>query len=149
MIINSGNAPRAPHEYGLVTEDGALTFHTTTFQELKQRLIPDNPGYGGTTIEDIPHCFPIFAFHYTTYDPTKRGRRNIVANGMFWELSAPSDAHVDGYASELVTTEQRLVKMRGPVAFTRRADGLSVEQREAICTAHRRAVARLKDMGWL
>ena len=152
------NPAALPVRYALVTADGQLTFDTAPMRKIRERL-EDGIGDGESGIEHIPNHYPLCAYWYSPYERPDRRRMNTVANGVFWELSAPLDlADIDPdddsalqAAIEDRDPELRQIKLRGPVAFfAHNADSVLSDDLEAdLRDAHHRAVTRLQARGWL
>jgi hypothetical protein len=143
MIHMNANRPQPISRYLFLEVDGSLTEYTETFQDMRMKV---GHGHGETGLEDVPNFYPVAAYHYVPYAGPQE-RMNKVANGIFWELSQPGPEEP---MSERYEPHDRIVKMRGPVAFcTRTEGGLSDSQVDAIRKAHTRAVDRLQSMGWM
>jgi hypothetical protein len=142
--IDSGAEPM---RYALVMPEGELTFGRATLHEIR-RLIGADAG-GETGLEFLNSLPPVAAYYYVPFDADER-RMNKVANGMYWELSAPiSQDDEDSYQEEY-DPQQRVIKLRGPVAFVDRHNwGLSTSDEAALREAHKAAVARLRARGWM
>lgn len=134
--------------YCLVTPDGNITFDTATLHQIRAQLGMDVVGEAG--LEFLNSLYPVAAYYYVPFDEDAR-RMNKAANGMFWELSAPLQRDdEDADVEEEFEPQDRVIKMRGPVAFiNRHAWGLSGEQETALRDAHKTAVERLRSRGWL
>jgi hypothetical protein len=145
-----GDRRAQPMRYALVTENGEITFGHATFQEV--RLLVGADGGGETGMEFLPSLPHVTAYYYVPFDGDQR-RMNKAANAMYWELTDPAlcardDA--DEYDDGDEETVDRVIKLRGPVAFIDRHNwGLIKEHETALKTAHQTAVARLRDRGWL
>ncbi|MEC4572596.1 hypothetical protein [Streptomyces virginiae] len=141
--FGSGRADE-PVRYALVTPDGEITFGDAPLRDIPAAF--EGGGDGETGTEYLRSLYPVAVyFHVPYYDDTRR--MNKVANGMYWELSAPVQGEDDGEDDD---PEDRKIKLRGPVAFVDRHNrGLSAEQESVITGAHRTAVARLRARGWL
>ncbi|MFE5620833.1 hypothetical protein ACFQ8S_02025 [Streptomyces virginiae] len=142
--FGSGRAAE-PVRYALVKPDGEITFGDAPLRDISAAFVGGGDGETGT--EYLRSLYPVAVyFHVPYYDDTRR--MNKVANGMYWELSAPVQGQDDGEDDD---PENRKIKLRGPVAFVDRHNrgGLSAEQESVITGAHRTAVARLRARGWL
>ncbi|WP_020138515.1 hypothetical protein [Streptomyces sp. 351MFTsu5.1] len=79
---------------------------------------------------------------------------NKVANGMFWELSGPVARAIDDEyekdPDDDYGPEDRVIKLRGPVAFIDRHNwGLGRQHEDQLRAVHEIAVQRLRNLGWL
>lgn len=147
MIHTNANRPQSVSRYLFVTVDGSLTVHTETFRDMRMKV---GHGPGETGLEDVPNFYPVAAYHYVPYENPTQKRMNLVANGIFWELSEPGPDVAESTRAEPFEPADRIVKMRGPVAFCVRTEGgLSGSQVAVIRKAHARAVERLQSMGWM
>ncbi|MEU9946902.1 hypothetical protein [Streptomyces sp. NPDC047939] len=147
MIHVNANRPRSISRYLILEVDGGLTEYTDTFQAMRMAV---GHGHGETGLEDVPNFFPVAAYHYVPYENPAQKRMNLVANGIFWELSEPGPDVAEMDRAEPFVPADRIVKMRGTVAFcTCTAGGLSGSQVDAIRKAHARAVIHLQSMGWM
>ncbi|MFF9158343.1 hypothetical protein ACF1AB_39655 [Streptomyces sp. NPDC014846] len=139
-----------PMRYCLITADGSITFDTGTLVHIQGLLDRDSVGETGTEFLNSLH--PVTAYYWVPYYEDRR-RMNKVANGMYWELSAPvprADDEDDDREPEEYDPEDRKIKMRGPVAFTNRHDwGLTPDQENTLRQAHETASRRLRARGWL
>ncbi|MFJ3660821.1 hypothetical protein ACIPPM_10155 [Streptomyces sp. NPDC090119] len=136
-----------PMRYCLITPEGDLSFDTATLPEIRIRLGANMAGETG--LEWLDSLYPVAAYYYVPFAQDTR-RMNKAANGMFWELSAPVERADDDGEPEERDPADRVIKMRGPVAFINRyAWGVSEEQEAALRTSYTQVVTRLRDRGWL
>lgn len=136
-----------PMRYCLVTPDGNITFDTATLHQIRAQIGVDVVGEAGT--EFLDSLYPVAAYYYVPFDEDTR-RMNKTANGMFWELSAPVQQTGEEDDLEEHNPEDRVVELRGPVAFIdRHSWGLSEQREAALREAHETVVARLRHRGWL
>ncbi|MFB7329444.1 hypothetical protein [Streptomyces sp. NPDC056190] len=136
-----------PMRYALVTENGEITFGHKTFHEIRVLLGADAGGETG--LEFLNSLYPVTLHYYVPFDADKR-RMNKAANGMFWELSAPVQRDDEDTDVGEFGPEDRVIKLRGPVAFIdRHSWGLSGEQEMVLRDAHKTAVDRIRARGWL
>ncbi|MER7743344.1 hypothetical protein ABTX34_34450 [Streptomyces sp. NPDC096538] len=142
------NSTQEPMRYALVTPDGNISFATGTYQEI--RTLIGNDGAGETGMEFLDGLYPVAAYFYVPFTADQR-RMNKAANGMYWELSAPAPGEGGEDADpQEHDPEDRIIKLRGPVAFLDRHNwGLSAEQESALRDAHKATVMRLRARGWL
>ncbi|MFJ9634486.1 hypothetical protein ACIRU8_43020 [Streptomyces sp. NPDC101175] len=137
--------------FALVTPEGELSFGDKLYHDIQAQI--GGGGVGETGHEFLRSLYPVTAYFYVPYDQDDR-RMNKVANGMFWELSCPAARDTDdGYDEEPdddYTPEDRVIKLKGPVAFIDRHNwGLSREHEDGLRAAHETAVQRLRSRGWL
>jgi hypothetical protein len=132
--------------YCLVTPEGDITFDVKTLHEI--RVLVGGNGVGETGLEFLNSLYPVAAYYYVPFDVDDR-RMNKAANGMFWELNGPVP-NDDDPDREPFDPDDRVIKLRGPVAFIdRHSWGLSGSQEASLRTAHETAVGRLRRRGWL
>ncbi|MDL5205305.1 hypothetical protein [Streptomyces sp. ALI-76-A] len=145
------NRKDQPMRFAFVTTEGELSFDTKLYHDIQAQI--GGRGVGETGHESLRSLYPVTAYFYVPYDQDDR-RMNKVANGMFWELSGPAARGTDDEYEEEpdddYTPEDRVIKLRGPVAFIDRHNwGLSGEHENALRAAHETAVQRLRNRGWL
>ncbi|MFF5448766.1 hypothetical protein [Streptomyces sp. NPDC012888] len=137
--------------YAFVTVDGTLALGTATMPQIRQKVGAGTHGETGTEFVSVRS--DLAAYHLVPYETDTR-RMNKVANGMFWELSDPAhhpavteDDDPDA-ADASEDRPDRVIKMRGPVAFIRRG-GMSPEDEAMVKEAYERAHGRLRSKGWI
>ncbi|MES5820875.1 hypothetical protein [Streptomyces sp. RG80] len=140
-----------PMRFAFVTPAGELSFDAKLYHDIQAQI--GGRGAGETGHEFLRSLYPVTAYFYVPFDPDDR-RMNKVANGMFWELSGPVAQSADGeYEDEPdddYDPDDRVIKLRGPVAFIdRRNWGLSREHENELRAAHERVSERLRSRGWL
>ncbi|OEJ36228.1 hypothetical protein [Streptomyces agglomeratus] len=107
---------------------------------------------GESGMEHVSAYSSLAAYYMEPFDTDTR-RMNKVANGMFWELSSPSYYPViEGEAADDLPHHSdqpdRVIKLRGPVAFISRGD-MTPEDEAILKDAHDRAHSRLRAKGWI
>jgi hypothetical protein len=134
--------------YCLVRPDGEISFGSKSLHQIRAEII--DGGVGETGLEHLNSLYPVAAYYHVPFDKDDR-RMNKAANGMFWELSAPTPPGDDEYAeAQEHHPGDRVIKMRGLVAFIDRHNwGLSTENERDLREAHQTAVERLRARGWL
>lgn len=143
LVGGSTNTQRM--RYALVTPEGEITFGQATWHEIRTQI--GGSIAGETGMDFLNSLYSAAVHYYVPYGEDDR-RMNKIANGMFWELSAP--VVTDDDDSEPHDPADREIKLRGPVAFTDRHNGgLSPDQERALREAHRSAVTRLRARDWL
>ncbi|NUS30341.1 MAG: hypothetical protein HOV92_39895 [Streptomyces sp.] len=137
--------------FAFVTPQGELSFGTKLYHDIRAQI--GGGGVGETGHEFLRGLSPVTAYFYVPYDQDDR-RMNKVANGMFWELSGPvaraGDDEYDVEPDDDFDPKDRVIKLRGPVAFLDRHNwGLSREHEDELRSVHETAVQRLRSRGWL
>ncbi|WP_416969694.1 hypothetical protein [Streptomyces sp. 4F14] len=148
MHVHTDPSARRPMWYALVTPDGELTVGDEPYHDIRAQLGDRSEGETGHGF--LRGLHPVTAYFHAPYHDDDR-RMNKVADGMFWELSGPVPPGPDApYADDDFTPEDRVIKLRGPVAFIDRHNwGLGREHLDALRTVHETVARRLRRRGWL
>lgn len=148
---DSSGVNTRPMRFAFVTPEGELSFDSKLYHDIRTQI--GGRGLGETGHESLRGLYPVVAYYYAPFDEDDR-RMNKVANGMFWELSGPVPPDPDDeYAPDVdddYDPEDRVIKLRGPVAFVDRYNwGLSREHEDRLREVHETVVRRLRGRGWL
>ncbi|WP_405856879.1 hypothetical protein OG407_09550 [Streptomyces sp. NBC_01515] len=140
-----------PMRYALVTPDGELGFDAKPHHGIRTQIGASITGETGN--EFLRGLHPVAMYFYVPFGEDGR-RMNKVANGMFWELSGPvppdPDDEYEEEQDDDYDPDDRVIKLRGPVAFVdRHSWGLSGEYEDKLRAVHETVVRRLRGRGWL
>jgi hypothetical protein len=144
--FSGGESNAQSMRYALVTPDGEIAFGRATWHEIRALF---GSGIGGETGQEfLNSLYPAAVYFYAPFAADDR-LMNKVANSMLWELTAPAPRQDDDVL-EPYGPDDRVIKLRGPVAFVDRHNGgLSTDQEHALREAHKSAVTHLRARGWL
>ncbi|MEU8718570.1 hypothetical protein [Streptomyces sp. NPDC048663] len=135
-----------PMRFAFVTPDGELSFDAKLYHDIRTQI--GGNGAGETGHEFLRSMYSVAAYFYVPYEKDDR-RMNKVANGMFWELSGHPRG-TDEEPDDDYDPEDRVIKLRGPVAFIDRHNwGLTSENENTLRSAHETVLQRLRGRGWL